>query len=144
MLFIFLSFLMLPKPKVAFSLCILLLCSICVWFSFSPSFERDSTVYVYKLNEDIILYKHSSRTIKSSSHLVLAPLQHKPGHLMTVQKEDLKNHVGSCTTPLASLSLLIKKAHTGSLPSFPFSSLKTGWSSRMEFCFLVILCFRRL
>lgn len=54
------SFLMLPKPKVAFFLCILLLCSICVVF-FSPQFERDSTVYVYKLNEDemIILYKHS-------------------------------------------------------------------------------------
>lgn len=32
-----------------------------VWFFFSPQFERDSTVYVYKLNEDemIILYKHS-------------------------------------------------------------------------------------
>lgn len=57
-------FLMLPKPKVAFFLCTLLLCSICVVgsFGFFPSlFERDSTVYVYKLNEDekIILYKVS-------------------------------------------------------------------------------------
>lgn len=56
------SFLMLPKPKVAFFLCILLLCSICVvFFFFLLNLKGTALCIVYKLNEDemIILYKHS-------------------------------------------------------------------------------------
>lgn len=56
-------------------------------------------MYVYKLNEDIILYKHSSENNQSSSHIVLAHLQHKLVILMTVHKEDLKNHVDSYYHP---------------------------------------------
>lgn len=53
---------MLPKPKVAFFLCILLLCSICVvFFFFLLNLKGTALCIVYKLNEDemIILYKHS-------------------------------------------------------------------------------------
>lgn len=37
-------------------------------------------MYVYKLNEDIILYKHSSENNQSGGHMVLARVQHTPGH----------------------------------------------------------------
>lgn len=68
-------------------------------------------MYVYKLNEDIILYKHSSENNQSSSHIVLARVQHTPGHRYDVHKEDLKNHVDSYHHPVISLSLLIRNAH---------------------------------
>lgn len=83
-------------------------------------------MYVYKLNEDIILYKHSSENNQSSSHVVLAHPQHRPVVLMTIQKEDLKNHV-THSTPPPFLSLLIKKAQIASPPFFPFSFLAIGW-----------------
>lgn len=83
-------------------------------------------MYVYKLNENIILYKHSSENNQSSSHSVLARVQHAPGHRYDVHTEDLKNHVDSCYHPVISLSLLIRDAHH--IISFlSFSSVEIGW-----------------
>lgn len=79
-------------------------------------------MYVYKLNEDKILFciNIHLRTI-SSSHMVLANLQHKAGHLNDCTKGRLEKITWiRITTPLISLSLLIKKAHIISLPFFSF------------------------
>lgn len=43
------------------------------------------------------------------SHTVLAQLQHKPSHLMTVQQGDLRNHVDTHTTTLHSVESSIKQ-----------------------------------
>lgn len=83
-------------------------------------------MYVYKLNEDIILYKHSSENNQSGGHMVLAQSQHTPGHRNDCTKGRLENHVDSYYHP-SLLSLLIKKARIISPPFFPFSFLEIGW-----------------
>ena len=57
-------------------------------------------MYVYKLNEDIILYKRSSENNQSSSRTVLASLQHKPGHLNDCTKGRLEKSCGFIFPPL--------------------------------------------
>jgi hypothetical protein len=84
---------MLPKPKVAF---FFVFCYFAVFVcGFFPWFERDSTVYVYKRNEDEILFCINThlRAI-SSSHTVLAHSQHKPGHLNDCTKGRLEKSRG--------------------------------------------------
>lgn len=124
------SFVMLPKPKVAFfSLYFATLQYLCGWFVFFfPQFARDSTVYVYKLNEDemIILYKHTQE--QSVQPRRLAHSQHKPGRPVTVQKEDLRNCVGPHTIP-RSVESPIKQlmSHLSVLALF---FLEVGWLYR--------------
>lgn len=66
-------------------------------------------MYVYKLNEDTTLYKHSSENSQSSSTMMLASLQHKPGHLFKiVQKGNSTSHMDSYSLPSPPLILLIK------------------------------------
>lgn len=56
-LYFFLFFLNVAKTKSSFFfLCILLLCSICVWVFFFFLNLKGIALYVYKLNEDKILF----------------------------------------------------------------------------------------
>lgn len=100
-------------------------------------------MYVYKLNEDIILYTHSSENNQRSSHVVLARWRHKPGHPHDRMEGGLENSRGVASPPPPSFqSLLIKKKKKAPLvssPFFPFSFLETGWLYQMEFHFSVIL-----
>lgn len=86
-------------------------------------------MYVYKLNEDKILFciHVHLRTIRAVATWCWLICSTNLVTLMTVQKEDLKNHVGSLHHPLLSWSLLIKKAPIVLFPFFPFSFLETGW-----------------
>lgn len=102
----FLLFLMLPKPKVAFffPLYFATLQYLCVGFFFVCFlyFKRDSTVYVYKLNEDIILYKCSSESIESCRHSVLARLQHRSSHASDCAQGRLGKQCGFVDHPSRS------------------------------------------
>lgn len=83
-------------------------------------------MYVYKLNEDKILFciNIHLRTVRAVA-IVLPRLQHKPGHRHVRLQERLEKSRGiRITTPLISLNLLIRKAH---IVSFPFFFLEIRW-----------------
>lgn len=91
-------------------------------------------MYVYKLNEDIILYKHSSENNQSSSHMMLAHLQHRPGHFSDCTKGRLEKSCGPALPPLIPESS-DQKAPIIS-PFFPFSFLEIGWLYQNEILLL--------
>lgn len=84
-------------------------------------------MYVYKLNEDKILFCINVllRTIRAVATSCRLHCSTTLVIFVPVQKEDLKNHMDPyCHPLLISLSLLIKKIH---IVSLPFFLLEIGW-----------------